>query len=280
MSSDRDDDQRHQDPQGRQDTTPFWPPAPGGGQPQQPEQPAWGQGQYGSGQYGSGQYGPGQYGSGQYGASEYGPGRYGETQYGQPQHAQQPYGQGGYGQPQYGQWSPSGYGFGQDAPPARPGSVVTSAVLGFVFGALGVLVSVLLVAGGALIDDLFNTLRESDPSLGGAVGSGELDSVRGFFVVLALLALAWTVLMIWGSALAVRGRSRVPLLVGSSITVACTGLFFVLGLATAASEPGQDGGASGVVLFLVVFGAALAMLVLLCLRPAAEFFAAHRQRRR
>jgi hypothetical protein len=280
MSSDRDDDQRHQDPQGRQDTTPFWPPAPGGGQPQQPEQPAWGQEQYGAGQYG---------------ASEYGPGRYGETQYGQPQHAQQPsghggYGQGpygqpqyapgGYGQPQYGQWSPSGYGFGQDAPPARPGSVVTSAVLGFVFGALGVLVSVLLVAGGALIDHLFDTLRESDPSLSGAIGPDELNSVRGFFVVLALLALAWTVLMIWGSALAVRGRSRVPLLVGSSITVACTGLFLVLGLATAASEPGQDGGASGVVLFLVVFGAALAMPVLLCLRPAAEFFAAHRQRRR
>jgi hypothetical protein len=139
---------------------------------------------------------------------------------------------------------------------------------------------VLFLAGGALIDDLFDTIEESDPSLGGGLGTEELDSVRGFFIVLALLALAWTVLMIWGSALAVRGRTRVPLLVGSSITVAVTGLMFLFALIGAASGTGQAGEAGGVVLFLLTFGAAVAMLVLLCLRPAAQYFAAHRQRRR
>ena len=98
-------------------------------------------------------------------------------------------------------------------------------------------------------------------------------------VGLALLALAWTVLMVWGSVLALRGRSRVLLLVGSSIAVAVSGLFFLFGLIGAVAEPGQSGQAGGIVFLLVLFLAALAMLVLLCLRSSAQYFAAHRQRR-
>jgi hypothetical protein len=233
------------------------------------------------------QYGDGQQyrGAQQYGQAPYGPAQ----QYGQPSpgYGQQPSGYGTaaqYGQPygepgaQYG--LSGGYGpYGQPAIPARPGAVITSAVLGFVFAALGLLVAVACIAGGALVDDLIAAIEASDPTVGGSVNAAEITTTRVALLVTGLLALAWTVVMIWGSALAVRGRSRVLLLVGASITVASTGLVLllaVLGAATTPDEPGQGG---AIVLFLVVFLAALAMLVLLCLRPASAFFAAHRAAR-
>ena len=73
-------------------------------------------------------------------------------------------------------------------------------MLGLVLGALGLLATVGLLVGGAAIDDLADALDESDPSL----GSGVADSVRAVLLVLALLALAWTVAMVWGSVLALR----------------------------------------------------------------------------
>src|SRR4051812_32931074 len=109
-----------------------------------------GSGQPGYGQPSSGQPGYGQPSSGQpgYGQQGYGQQGYGQ-QYGQPQ---QPYGQ-QYQPSPYGQAQPCGqqgypqqYGFpqqygqyGQSAVPAKPGGVVTAAVLGFVFGAFGVI---------------------------------------------------------------------------------------------------------------------------------------------
>jgi hypothetical protein len=155
-------------------------------------------------------------------------------------------------------------------------------VLGLVFGALGLLVTVGLLAGGALIDDLVSALAETDPAFDeGTTGSG-IDQARSVLVVLSVLALAWTVVMVWGSVLALRGRSRVLLIVGASVAVAVTGLFFVLGLISAIAAPagaGQPGDAGGVLFLLAVFAATVAMLVLLCLRSAARFFTAHRQRR-
>jgi hypothetical protein len=245
MSNDRDD------AEGRQETTPFGQPAPSG-QPGQFGQPA---------QYGQ----PAPHGQ-----------QWGQQSYGQPQqYGQPPYGQSPYGQPQYGQ-SPYGpYGQYGQPQPARPGTVITAAVLGLVLGALGLLVTVGLLVGGALIDDLADAFETSDPSL----DTGVADSVRAVLVLLALLALAWTVVMVWGSVLALRGRSRVLLIVGAAISVAATGLVFLGTLVSAVRPPSEDGETGGVLVLLVLFLAALATLVLPCLRSAAQFFAAHRQRR-
>jgi hypothetical protein len=201
----------------------------------------------------------------------YGTAPYGQPQYGQPQ----------YGQPQYGQPPPAQYGQPSNgqAPPSRPGTVVTAAVLGLVHGALGLLVTVGLLAGGALIDDLVGALAETDPSIDPQVAASSVDDVRAALSAIAVLALAWTVVMVWGSVLAVRGRSRVLLLVGASIAVATTALFLFFGLVGVASSPGESGQAGGVLFLLALFLVALAMLVLLCLRSAGQFFAGHRQRR-
>ena len=44
--------------------------------------------------------------------------------------------------------------------------------------------------------------------------------------MLGLLALAWTIVMIWGSVRALSGRSRVLLIVGGSIAIFTTGISF------------------------------------------------------
>jgi hypothetical protein len=261
-------------------------PAPYGQQPPAPPSSGAPYGQPASGQqYGQSGYAPPAYGQ-QHGQSGYGQPAYGQ-QYGQPAYGQPAYGQ-QYGQPahagQYGQHGQSPYGqapYGQygQAQPARPGTVITAAVLGLVHAALGLLATVLFLAGGTIIDDFADVLAETDPTIDSGDVSGSIDDVRAALVVIALLALAWTVVMAWGSVLALRGRSRVLLLVGSSIAVATTGVFVLIGLVGASTGPGESGETGGVVLLLVFFLAALAMLVLLCLRSAAQFFAAHRQRR-
>jgi len=249
-------------------------PQPSYPQPSYPEpsypEPSYGE-QYGRPTYGQ-QYGQqqGQPGQPAYGQAPYGPPAYGQ-QYGQAPYGQQ------YGQPSYGvQYGQSPYG--QQAQPARPGTVITAAVLGLVHGALGLLATVLFLAGGTIIDDFADVVAESDPTVADEFDSS-INDVRAVLVVIALLALAWTVVMVWGSVLALRGRSRVLLIVGSSIAVAATGLVFVAGLVGAATGTDESGETGGVVLLLVFFLAALAMLVLLCLRSAAQYFAAHRQRR-
>ena len=72
-----------------------------------------------------------------------GPWQYGQPQYGQPQYGQPP-----YGTAPYGQYGPAPFG---PAQPARPGTVITAAVLALVFAALGLLVTVGFLVGGALI---------------------------------------------------------------------------------------------------------------------------------
>ncbi|WP_448615906.1 hypothetical protein [Modestobacter sp. URMC 112] len=204
-------------------------------------------------------------------AQQYGP------QYGQPQQYGQ-YGQ--YGGPQqYGPSQPYGpYGGpGQWGVPARPGSVVTSAVLGFVYASFGLLAAVGTLAFGAVVDDLVGVLEDSDPSLG-QVETGLVDAARTGLLVFGLIALAWTVAMVWGAVLAVRGRSRVLLLVSGSIAVAATGFLLVVGGLGAADPAAQDA-AAGVVFSLLLFLGALAIVVLLCLRSAGQYFAAHRARR-
>jgi hypothetical protein len=217
-------------------------------------------------QYGEQQYGQPRYGQPpqdeQYGQQQYGQQEYGQNPYGQ-QYGQDPYGQQQYGQPAYGQYgSPQPYGqYG--AAPSRPGLVIGAAVLGFVFGAFGVIVTL----GAIFLGAAAGSVGSDAPA-----GFDEFaDAAAGVAIVVGLLALTWTALMIWGSVWALTGRSRVLLLVGGSIALFFTTLGF---LGSLGSTSGGD-----VVVNLLLFLAALAIVVLLSLTPSAQFFAAHRARR-
>jgi hypothetical protein len=213
----------------------------------QPTEPRYGQEQYGLPQYGQGQYDQAPYPPQQYDQATY-PQQYAPQGYGQQQYGQ-------YGAPQhYGQYGPA---------PARPGLVVGAAVLGFVYGAFGVIVTL----GAIFLGALAGGLDDDAPA-----GFDEFaDAAAGIAIVLGLLALAWTALMIWGSVWALTGRSRVLLLVGGSIALFFTGLGF---LGSLGSTTGGD-----VVVNLLLFLGALAIVVLLSLPASAQFFAAHRARR-
>ena len=221
--------------------------APGYGQ--QPAQDPYGGQQYGDQQYGAQQYGDQQYGAQPYGAQQYPaaqPGSYGAAQYGQP------YGQyGQYGQPDAG------------GPPRRPASVVLAAILGFLFGALALLMTVAAFAGGAALLSYLGETGEEDAQVGAVVVG-----------VVGILLLIWTVLLIWGAIWALTGRSRVLLLLGGTVAVVFTALAFLGSLVDVAAN--GAGGVVGSLLFLV---AALAIVVPLLRKPAARFFAAHRARR-
>ena len=221
---------------------------PYGQQPQYGQQPAYGQQPvHGGTPYAQQPYGtPAPYGQ--------------QPAYGQPPaYVQQP----SYGQPPaYGQYGTTGV-------PAKPPHVIIAAVLGFIYGALGVLVSLGLILGGAFLGSLFGDIAHGDNTLDGAGGV-----VTGVLVFFGIVALAWTVLMIWGSVWALTGRSRVMLLVGGSIALA----FTVIGFLSSLGNSSSNGG--GIVVSLLFVLAALAIVVLLSMRPATNFFAAHRARRR
>jgi hypothetical protein len=234
------------------------------GAPAEPygQQPGYGQPQQGQPQYGQPQQGQPQYGQPQYGQPPaYGQPEYGQQQYGAPAPYGAQYGQPAYGQPAYGQYGDSGV-------PAKPPHVIIAAVLGFIFGAFGVLVSLFSIIVGAVASGSAGSANEQVPGLGAVAGA-----VGGVLIVVGLLALAWTVVMIWGSVWALRGRSRVMLLVGGSLALA----FSLIGFVGTIADNTSTGG--GIVFNLVLLVAALAIVVLLCLRPAADFFAAHRARR-
>ncbi len=227
----------------------------GYGQPAQPygDQSPYAQQQYGQGEHGQQSYAPPAYEQAGHGQQSYGPAGYGQQSYGQqPAYGQQ------YGQPpSYGQ-----YGSGQ---PARPGTVVTAAVLGFVFGALGVIFTLLTIAAGSAASSVFGTLSDDED-----VATG----IFAFVLVVAVLMAVWTVVTIWGAVWALTGRSRVLLIVGGSIAIAFTLFGFLATLGEIDSA-----GAGGAVWSLLLLVAAVAMVVLLSVRQSAAFFAAHRARR-
>jgi hypothetical protein len=212
-----------------------------------------------------------------------------QPQYGQqqPQYGQQPapYGQQQYGQQPaaYGQQQPAAYGqqqaaygqqqqygqYGNTAVPARPGGVTIAAIFGFIFGALGVVATILLIFAGAIFGGATSGADEAVPGLGSVVGA-----VTGFLVVFGILALAWTVVMIWGSVQALSGRSRVLLIIGGSIAIFSTGLSFFGSFSDSSTS-----NAGGIILSLIFFIISIAIVVLLCSKQAAAFFAAHRARR-
>jgi len=259
------------DDQGRSEST------PGSG-----STPQYGQPQYGQPQYGQPQYGQPQYGQPQYGQPEHGRPQYGQPQYGQPEHGQGQYGPPSYGQQyqapgayggQYGQQPAYGQQYGQaptygqygSGQPAKPGTVITAAVLGFVFGALGVIFTLLAFVAGSAASSVFGSLSGDDQAASG---------ILAVVVVLAVLIAAWTVVTIWGAVWALNGRSRVLLIVAGSIAIAFTLLGFLSAVADASNS-----GTGGIVWSLLLFVAAVAMVVLLSMKPSANFFAAHRARR-
>lgn len=266
---------------------------PSYGQPSD-EPPPYGQQSSGQQSYGQQSSGPQPYGQPSYGQPSYGQQAYGQT-YGQPSYGQPSYGQqpAGYDQPgdvagyqqqygsvaAYGQQDPYApqYGYGTP-PPAKPGGVITAAVLGFVFGALGVLVTGACLVLGAIVLGAGSGIDSGDledvvPGLGSSIG-GVVGAVAGLVIVVGLLALVWTVLVIWGSMWALSGRSRVLLIVAGSISILVTGV----GLIGNISDPASSG-AGGVVFSLLFFAAAVAIVVLLSVGSASRFFAAHRARR-
>ena len=210
------------------------------------------------GQHGYGQPGYGQQGHAPqpYGQQGYAPQPYGQQGYGQQDHAPQPYGQQGYGQ--QGQLQ---YGGGA----ARPAGVTTAAVLGFVWGGLGALVTLFLLYYGIAASSFADA-----PGVFGDV----FGAAAGILIFTGVLALAWTVVTIWGSVWALSGRSRVPLIVGGSIAIACTGLVFLGGIGAA-----EDEGPGGLVFGLVLLAVSILIVVLLSNRQAAGFFAVARQGR-
>ncbi|WP_198597797.1 hypothetical protein [Blastococcus atacamensis] len=230
---------------------------PAYGQPPQYGQPQYGQPQYGQPQYGEPQYGEPQYGQPQYGQQPYGQPSYGQAQYGQPPQGQQQYGQQPYGQPQYGQQQFGGYAPG--AVPARPPAVIVAAVLGFLFGAFALLGLVGIAVAGSEFAEL-----------GGYSGT-EADAVTAGLVFVGILVLAYAVVMVWGAVLALTGRSRVLLIVGGSLSIAFGALTLLGALA--------EGDGAGLLTTLVGLAAAIAIVVLLAARRAADFYAAHRFRR-
>ena len=282
MSNDRDDAQGRQQPDpsgtwGDQHPAEQTGPVDGAhGATAAGQQPPWGQPPQGASPWGPPQQ-PGQPDP-QYG----GPAQYGQPPQYAPGHGQPAFGQpspyGPYGQPPpYGQPSPYGP-YGPPTAPGRPGTVIAAAVLGLLYGALGLLVTLLLLAFGTVADDFLDALEDSDPSLEGTLDPSAADTAQAGLIVLGLLALAWAVVMVWGSFLALRGRSRVLLLVGASIAIAATGLLLLIGGLGAATQP-DSGGAGAIVLFLLLFLGTVGTLVLLVVRPSSAYFAAHRHRR-
>jgi hypothetical protein len=148
--------------------------------------------------------------------------------------------------------------------PARPGGVVTSAVFGFIWGALGVLATIGFIFVGAVAGGA--STSTDIPGLSAVAGAA-----AGIFIVFGLLALAWTVVMIWGSTWALTGRSRVLLIVGGSISIAATGIAFFSSLGNT-----DQNGAGSIILLLVFFIVSILIVVLLCTKQAAAFFGANR----
>ncbi len=145
--------------------------------------------------------------------------------------------------------------------PVRPGVVMAAAVLGVILGALATAAAIFAFVGGSAL------VGQDDG------GTGLAGALSGIFLVFALIALTVAVLLIWGSVLAITGRSRVLLIVGAALLAALGLISFFGSIGNDATDTG------GIIGLLVGLAAALLILVFLSLAPAARYFAAHRDRR-
>ena len=133
---------------------------------------------------------------------------------------------------------------------------------------VAVLVSLAAIIGGAVASGAGDSVDDEIPGFGAVAGA-----VGGVLIVFGIIALAWTVVMIWGSVWALSGRSRVMLLVGGSIALALT----LIGFLGSLGDDTTSGG--GIVFNLLLLLAAVAIVVLLSMKQSAQFFAAKRAQR-
>lgn len=230
-------------------------------------------GQYGQPAPQSAPYGQ-QYGEQYAQPQQYGqPEQYGQQQYAQPAQysGQQPAYQQGY-QQGYGQQPVYAQQYGQQPyagpPPSRPGGVIIASVFGFIFGILGVLSTALLIIGASALNTIIDRFGGSNADIANGKGI-----VTGIFIGFGVLALVWTVLILWGSVWAVSGRSRVLLIVMGSISIFTTGTAFFSALGNSNSNAG------GIIIGLVLFAMSILIVVLLSVRRASQFYAARRAMR-
>lgn len=228
-----------QDGYGSQPASGGYPAQPtSGGYPAQPtsgQQPA--AGQYdaqGQGGYGQPQYG----GQSQYGGQP----QYGQQpQYGgQPGYGQQPQygGQPGYGQPQPGGYPPAPQGYGQAAPSgARPGTATAAAILGFIFGTIGFIISAyaLVLLTGA-----------SDAGIFGMAGGGAGFALVLIFISTIAIVVA-SVLVFIGAVQLISGKTNKWVLLATIIYLA--GQF--IGMIATLIGSGGEGVATVIVTFIV-----------------------------
>jgi len=169
-----------------------------------------------------------------------------------PEHAEP------YVTPQYGvvpQYGAPAQGYGSRR---APGTVIAAAVLAFVIGGLGVLVTVFCVLALALI---------------GTFSAGRygpfIAVLMAMIFVIVLLVAAQSALFIWGAVRALKGR-KTMLMVVSIIQVVITVLALVANLVWGTEPAGSVVHALSHLVFLVP------ILILLALRPSSEFFRARR----
>jgi hypothetical protein len=140
----------------------------------------------------------------------------------------------------------------------RPGTVIAAAVVAFVFGGLGTLVSTFYL----LILSLVSVAYHAKP----------WTPLMAILYGILLVGLASSALFIWGGVRALKGR-KTMLMVLSTLQVVLTALAFVSTLATGTSAPGPAFVHALPGLVFVV-----PILILLGLRPIGEFFRARRHR--
>jgi hypothetical protein len=237
-------------------------PAPSSGQQYPP--PEYGAQPYGQPWHSGNEQGRPPYGSPGYPPPEYGQAQYGQADYGQPQFPPPVYGQQQYGPGSY--VPPGAPAYGEPVTAPRPGGVVTAAVLGFLFGAVGIILSFAAIVLGAVATGASGAANSSLPVVG---------AVGGAIIGIGILALIWTVVMIWGSVWALTGRSRVLLLTGGSVAL----VFTLLGLFGNLANSGRGGGGSSIVSSVVFLAAAALIVVLLLAKDATAFYASHRSAR-
>jgi len=168
----------------------------------------------------------------------------------QPGYPQQPppapgaYGQ--YPPPQYAAGYP---GYGQPAKSGRPGLVTAAAVLAFVFGGLGIMSSLVLLAAGGLVSAASNACQstaylDSDTRLNCDAVSG----VGTVFTVVSIGLIVVAALMIAGGVTAITGKN------GQILVIACA-VYAVLVVVLIVSSAFWFGYVFGIVLpvLIVVF---------------------------
>jgi hypothetical protein len=137
----------------------------------------------------------------------------------------------------------------------RPGVVTAAAVLAFIVGGLGILVS-----GFLLLALAAGTASHTHASSTGS-------ALVTIFFVAFLVVLAMSALWVWGGVSAVRGRGRKLLITLSSIQLACV-------LLSLAGNLAADSAGVGAALTRAVSGLvfALPILILILHRSSTEYF--------